>query len=591
MAEILPNIRITMSTIRNSFDPTENQPLRMALEYADEGWPVFPVHYPTDNGCSCEKECDHIGKHPMTRHGYKDATTDTTQIEEWWSQYPESNIGIPTGMKTFYVLDIDVADGKLGDQSLLELEKEFGEIPVTLEAISGSGGSHYFFSYDKPLPTRRGLRPGIDFIGEGGYIIVAPSKHKSGGNYQWVNFDQIIYGIIEDVPDWLVDFVLTGNQKEGQPLSATSQNKFNIRNLSSYKGTTGDRNETLFRLGCSMREQYGFDEIKLINVLSGTNQSFEQPLSESEVKGIAAGICNNYKAGIVSQKDSENRIPQFDLETYLLDKYETESNRDPNKQLGYKLNKFSNIQSKLDGIQAGFYIIAAETNIGKTALLTNLFMDLVESNPDITGVYFSMDDHKKDIINKIVAAKTGIAITPMQKMQKDSTNQRKIKAAYDAIIDLYRKKRLMIFDQGNLHHINQISALAQDLKPRRFFFAVDGIFNIDVGDYAYKREENIERANELKRISDVYQIPVISTAEVRKSINKGSVRTLTLDDIMETAKYVYNANVVWLLSGNGENEISLTLNYAKNKLEKFKKTQSLIYQPDFGKVFEDQSPF
>ena len=569
---------------------TESKQFQMALEYADEGWPVFPVHHPTEDGCSCGKECSKIAKHPITKHGYKDATTDTTQIYQWWRENPEANIGIPTGMKTFYVLDIDIADGKLGDKSLAELEEEFGELPQTLEATSGSGGTHFCFQHNEPLKTKIGLRPGIDFIGEGGYIIVEPSQHKSGGGYKWVNFDQLIYDIIDDVPDWLVDLVLNGNQKDGQSQSTTSQNEFDIHNLDSYKGTTGDRNDMLLKFGCSLREHNGLNETQLISTLAGYNQTLVEPMSESEVTVIASGICRNYKAGNV-QKDSENGIPEFDLEAYLLDKYETESVRDPNKQLGYSLNKFSKIQSKLDGIQAGFYIIAAETNIGKTALLTNLFMDLVENNENLTGVYFSMDDHKKDIINKIVAAKTGIAITPMQKKQKLNNNQLKIKSAYNSIIDLYRQKRLMIFDQGNLHHMNQVSALAQELKPSRFFFAVDGIFNIDVGDYAYKREENIERANELKRISDVYQIPVISTAEVRKSINKGSVRTLTLDDIMETAKYVYNANVVWLLSGSGEDEISLTLNYAKNKIEKFKKTQSLIYQPDFGNVFEDPSPF
>ena len=567
-----------------------NNAKQMALEYADEGWPVFPIHYPTNQGCSCNKDCGHIGKHPITEHGYKDATTDVDQIDKWWREYPEANIGIPTGMKTFFVLDIDVADGKLGDESLAELEKEFGKIPFTLEATSGSGGTHFCFQHNQPLQSRRGLRPGIDFIGDGGYIIVEPSRHKSGEEYKWVNFDQIIYEIIEDVPDWLIDLVWNRNKKDIQQ-SEKPQSISNIHSLSSYTGTGGDRNETLTKFGCSLREHNGLNEVQLLGTLLGYNQSLELPMSETEVKGIASGICRNYEVGKANQKDSENGIPEFDLETYLLDKYETESVRDPNKQLGYKLNKFSKIQTKLDGIQAGFYIIAAETNIGKTALLTNLFMDLVENNENLTGVYFSMDDHKKDIINKIVAAKTGIAITPMQKRQKLSNDQLKIKSAYNSIIDLYRQKRLMIFDQGNLHHMSQVSALAQELKPKRFFFAVDGIFNIDVGDYAYKREENIERANELKRISDIYQIPVICTAEVRKSIQKTSNRTLTLDDIMETAKYVYNANVVWLLSGSGEDEISLTLNYAKNKLEKFKKTQSLIYQPDFGNVFEDPSLF
>jgi len=146
-----------------------------------------------------------------------------------------------------------------------------------------------------------------------------------------------------------------------------------------------------------------------------------------------------------------------------------------------------------------------------------------------------------------------------------------------------------------------IRALANQLsfQSKPFFFAVDGLFNLNIGNYEYKREENIERANELKRIADIYEIPMICSAEVRKSVQKNrptqsdnlKARRLTLDDIMETAKYVYNANVVWLLSeieNTNPDEISLELKYAKNKLEKFKQCQTLIYQPEYGNVYEEQ---
>jgi hypothetical protein len=42
--------------------------LQAALEYAHRGWPVFP----------CDK-----GKRPLTKHGFKDATTDENQIRAW----------------------------------------------------------------------------------------------------------------------------------------------------------------------------------------------------------------------------------------------------------------------------------------------------------------------------------------------------------------------------------------------------------------------------------------------------------------------------------------------------------------------------
>ena len=49
--------------------------LSQALEYADRGWPVLPLHTPVGDKCSCgDPDCSSIGKHPVTKHGCKDKT-------------------------------------------------------------------------------------------------------------------------------------------------------------------------------------------------------------------------------------------------------------------------------------------------------------------------------------------------------------------------------------------------------------------------------------------------------------------------------------------------------------------------------------
>ena len=73
--------------------------LEMELEYAKAGFPVLPLHTPMKNGgCSCgKKDCSGIGKHPRTKNGVKDATTDAVTIKEMWKKWPNANIGIACG--------------------------------------------------------------------------------------------------------------------------------------------------------------------------------------------------------------------------------------------------------------------------------------------------------------------------------------------------------------------------------------------------------------------------------------------------------------------------------------------------------------
>jgi len=158
-----------------------------ALAYISIGLPIFPVHCPlVGGGCSCRDiSCESIGKHPATRHGFKDATTNRTSIEEWWTRWPSANIGMPTGSTSgVIVLDTDFRSG--GRESLEALEKKIGVLPPTLVSITGNG-LHYFFKCSG-LQFKSGagvLGPGLDIRAEGGFVVVPPSLHKSGKRYQW----------------------------------------------------------------------------------------------------------------------------------------------------------------------------------------------------------------------------------------------------------------------------------------------------------------------------------------------------------------------------------------------------------------------
>jgi hypothetical protein len=155
--------------------------LTAALAYARHGIPVLPVHTPAEDGrCSCGRSsCDRPGKHPRLRHGLTDASTDPRRIEMWWARWPDANVGLRTGV-VMDVADIDSAEGWHGLRHLLG-----GAMPVGPEVRTGGGGWHFWF---QPLGYGNRVRviPGLDWRGDGGYVVAPPSRHASGALYSWL---------------------------------------------------------------------------------------------------------------------------------------------------------------------------------------------------------------------------------------------------------------------------------------------------------------------------------------------------------------------------------------------------------------------
>ena len=161
--------------------------LDVLLGYAARGWQVFPLHSSINGRCSCGKpDCQSPAKHPRTPNGLRDATTDVDAITDWWTAWPEANIGIRTGQVSgIVVLDIDAAKGGL--ESWAELQDLHGRVD-TLLCRTGGGGMHLYFQAPPDMQLKSGsgeIAPGIDTRAEGGYVVAPPSLHISGQRYQW----------------------------------------------------------------------------------------------------------------------------------------------------------------------------------------------------------------------------------------------------------------------------------------------------------------------------------------------------------------------------------------------------------------------
>jgi hypothetical protein len=123
-------------------------------------------------------------KHPplVEWKPYQSRRPTEAEVRHWWTIWPAAGIAIVCGrVSGVVVLDVDPRNG--GDVTLVTLPAW----PRGPQAISGAGGPHFYFDPgDTVVPKVKGLLPGIDLIGEGGYVVAPPSRHPSGPPYAWV---------------------------------------------------------------------------------------------------------------------------------------------------------------------------------------------------------------------------------------------------------------------------------------------------------------------------------------------------------------------------------------------------------------------
>src|SRR6516165_9045474 len=222
-------------------------PLAHVVAYASSGWPLFPCS-PTD-------------KSPLTRFGFKDATTEIAQLRKWWEKWPDAMIGLRTGPDAgVFVLDVDrdETSGIDGFVALAALEKRYGNLPETLRSTTPRGGSHYFFSWRDGIKNSAGkLGAGLDVRGDGGYVILPPSHRADGQGYDWAETSA---PTPIQAPQWFVDGLLAPKEKAAPQPQSQSNTRHDGNGSKAYERAAlerecaavatappGQRNETLNR--------------------------------------------------------------------------------------------------------------------------------------------------------------------------------------------------------------------------------------------------------------------------------------------------------------------------------------------------------
>ena len=127
-----------------------------ALSYARKGWKVFPISPNLKTPLAA-----------LAPQGHKNATSDQTTIDQWWSAHPNANIGL--NLEASGLVCVDVDDYK--PDCTFDTLKQTHKLPETLMQRSARGGTHYIYNSPEGADYPGVLGVGID-IKYKGYILL-----------------------------------------------------------------------------------------------------------------------------------------------------------------------------------------------------------------------------------------------------------------------------------------------------------------------------------------------------------------------------------------------------------------------------------
>lgn len=364
--------------------------LEHALFLASHGFHVFPVA-PGQ-------------KVPLLKTDWRAiATRAVDQIREWWTQYPDANIGVAAAEydgRALQILDVDNKGDKHGSSTLEDLEMLHADTDWRHTFMVGTptGGLHFYY-YGEGCGNSSGkLGPGLDVRSVGGYVL-GPGSTIGGQDYVLLqDFDPI------RVPPELDALMRAANDNPAAPRVTTPavdelDDEGDINRALAYleheaplaiEGAHGD--QTTYVVAAKLRD-FGISEgIAFEMMFNNWNHKCSPPW---EYGDLERKVANAYRyarraPGNASPRADFTPIPQEnqDDDPFPIPGEEERSPIDPS---WVAEGEDENIAPR-DWIVKGFLVgghvtlLAAAPGAGKTNLALSVALSAVTGRNEISGL-------------------------------------------------------------------------------------------------------------------------------------------------------------------------------------------------------------
>ncbi|NHU86421.1 DNA primase, partial [Kocuria sp. JC486] len=246
--------------------------------------------------------------------GFHDATTDLRQIRTWWDQIPNANIGLPTGVASgVVVVDVDLNERVNGFDAINRAHDAgmLGHWEVVTR--TPSGGAHLFYPATPQTPQRswQAARAGVDFRGDGGYIIVPPSHRNIDGQQRHYTLEQINHGPASALNAQRLRDFLDPRPQVPAPESRGAHRSADVAALAERVASLreGERNLGLFKAACRLAEN-GTSPSDALDVLGAA--AGQAGLGEREIsRTVRSAYANVHGAGAGQRSSATDQQSSF----------------------------------------------------------------------------------------------------------------------------------------------------------------------------------------------------------------------------------------------------------------------------------------
>jgi hypothetical protein len=251
------------------------------LARAEHGWSIIPCCAPLGRNtgqCIQHGWCEAPGKVPLVKWAqYQAEIPGEELITAWWTRWPTANLALVTGeLSGVVVVDLD------GDLASAEAERRGGFEDGPTSLTGRIGGRHVFCQWRPDAPTIFAKRSGIDFRGQGGYVLLPQSVHANGNLYRWARAPERGEPL-PLLPDWVLELA-----RETQPSLGVSRQRMDPE--AAQGAPQGMRNDSLARLVGAWRYYEHIPEDDALRRAFEYAAKCSPPMTPAEAKRVVRSI-------------------------------------------------------------------------------------------------------------------------------------------------------------------------------------------------------------------------------------------------------------------------------------------------------------